>query len=446
MEIEAARVSGPDLSRFAALRLLRRDPIRLLEAAAATGDVSLVRVPRFDVYVVNHPDLVWEVLATGAYDFVKGPTMQAAKRVLGESLLTTEGERHRRQRRLLQPIFHRERIDGYADSMSELADREADRWRPGEVLDLHREMARLTLAIVGRTLFDTDVEAADAGEVASALTEVLAQFDRVFSPFLPITERLPLPSSRRFNAAKETFERTVGRMIEARRGGGATGDDLLSVLIRTQDGGAAMTDAEVRDEAVTLFLAGHETTSNALTWTWYLLSRHPEVEARFHAELDEMLGDRLPAAEDVPRLRYTEMVLAESMRMFPPAWAIGRRVLADHDVGGSTIPAGSVLVVSPWLLHHDARWFPHPWRFDPGRFADEATASRPRHAYLPFGGGPRMCIGEGFARTEAVLVLATLGRRLRFEHVSGHEVELQPVITLRPRFGMRMRAITRSGR
>ncbi len=446
MEIEAARVSGPDLSRFAALRLLRRDPIRLLEAAAATGDVSLVRVPRFDVYVVNHPDLVWEVLATGAYDFVKGPTMRAAKRVLGESLLTTEGERHRRQRRLLQPIFHRERIDGYADSMSELADREADRWRPGEVLDLHREMARLTLAIVGRTLFDTDVEAADAGEVASALTEVLAQFDRVFSPFLPITERLPLPSSRRFNAAKETFERTVGRMIEARRGGGATGDDLLSVLIRTQDGGAAMTDAEVRDEAVTLFLAGHETTSNALTWTWYLLSRHPEVEARFHAELDEMLGDRLPAAEDVPRLRYTEMVLAESMRMFPPAWAIGRRVLADHDVGGSTIPAGSVLVVSPWLLHHDARWFPHPWRFDPGRFADEATASRPRHAYLPFGGGPRMCIGEGFARTEAVLVLATLGRRLRFEHVSGHEVELQPVITLRPRFGMRMRAITRSGR
>ncbi len=436
---------GPTTSPMGSLRMLRSDPIGLLERAAASGDVSYVRMPRFPVYVINHPDLVWDVLASDASEYMKGPTIQAAKRLLGESLLTTETDVHRRQRRLIQPIFHHERIAGYGAQMVALAQRAADRWRPEE-LDLHAEMGRLTLAIVARTLFDSDVEADEAREIAAALTEILAQFNRVFSPFLPVTEHLPLPATRRFNAAKATFDQKIHAMISERRGRRLDGDDLLSLLLRAQDEGAGMTDTQVRDEAITLFLAGHETTSNALTWTWYLLSQHPDAERRLHTEIDEALSGRAPTAEDLTRLPFLEQVLSESMRLYPPAWAIGRRALADHEAGGYTIPSGSVLIVSPWLLHHDRRWFPHPERFDPDRWTPDELAGRPRHSFIPFGGGPRMCIGEGFVRMEARLLIATIAQRWRFEHVPDHRVELQPVITLRPRYGMRMRAIPRVDR
>ena len=431
------------LSRTTTLRLLRSDPIGLLERAAATGDVVPLRMPRFRVFVVVPPDLVWDVLATGNHDFMKGPTMQAAKRLLGESLLTSEGEVHKRRRRLIQPIFHRERIAAYGDDMVELASIAASRWTAGEVVDVHQEMVRLTLAIVGRTLFATDVESSDAREISNALTEVLAQFNRLFSPFLPLTQRLPLPSTRRFNHARDVFDRTIYTMIDELRASGATGNDLLSLLLQAHEGNDAMDDTQVRDEAITLFLAGHETTSNALTWSWYLLSQHPAAETAVHDELDRVLGGRVPTIADVPRLSVTTAALSESMRLYPPAWAIGRRALVERRLGDQVIPAGSVVVVSPWLLHHDERWWPEPRAFRLDRWADEAVTFRPRHAYLPFGGGPRMCIGEGFAWMEGVLLLATIAQRWRFELEPSQTIAMRPVVTLRPRDGMRMRALAR---
>jgi cytochrome P450 len=435
-------VPALDVRPVAALRRLRRDPIGLFTDAASVGDVVRVPVPRARVFVVNEPDLAWDVLATGNRDFAKSPTLRNAGRVLGDGLLTAEGDLHRRQRRLIQPMFRHERIAGWGATMVREAERAANRLAPGEVVDVHAEMARLTLGIVGRTIFDTDIEGEDAREVAAALHEVLSQFGRQFSPWLPITERLPLPATRRFARAVGVFDRMVYAMIARRRAEGGGGEDLLSLLLQAQEGGAGMSDTQVRDEAVTLFLAGHETTSNALTWTWWLLCAHPEAESRLHAEIDRVLEGRAPTVADLERLPYTEAVLSESMRLRPPAWAIGRQARRAHDVGSRTVPGGAVVVVSPWLLHHDARWWPDPDAFLPERWLVEDPA-RPRHAFLPFGGGPRMCIGEGFARTEARLLIATIAQRWRFELDPSARVEMQPVITLRPRFGMPMRALRR---
>jgi cytochrome P450 len=423
---EAPRLA---MSRFEAVRFLRRDPIGLLERAADLGDVVRVRVPRLDLYVINHPDLVWDVLATDARAFSKGPTMQAAKRVLGESLLTSEGEHHRRQRRLIQPLFHHDRLVGFAPTIRELGEHAGDRWADHETIDVREQMARLTLGIVARTLFGSEIDERVSVRIAGALTDVLDQFDRVFSPLLPITEHVPIPSTRRFRRAREVFDEIVYALIAERRATGADGDDLLSRLIRAQDAGSGMTDEQVRDEAITIFLAGHETTSNALTWTWLLLSEHRDVEARFHERLDDET--------------FVLAVVHESMRLYPPAWAIGRRALADHVSDGVRIPAGAVVIVSPWLVHHDPRWWADATAFRPERWIAEAPVAR-RHAFFPFGGGPRMCIGEGFAELEASVLLSTIGRRWRFEHDPAHRVELQPVITLRPRNGMPMRAHRRS--
>jgi len=422
---EAPRLA---MSRLEAVRLLRRDPIGLLERAADLGDVVRVRVPRLDLYVVNHPDLVWDVLATDSRAFSKGPTMQAAKRVLGESLLTSEGEYHRRQRRLIQPLFHRERIVDFAPTIRELGERAGERWADSEVIDVREEMARLTLGIVAQTLFGSGIDETGTVRIGGALTEVLDQFDRVFSLLLPITERLPIPSTRRFRRARAVFDEIVYGLIAERRNAGVLGDDLLSRLISAKDTGTGMTDQQVRDEAITIFLAGHETTSNALTWTWLLLSEHRDVEARFHDRLDDEA--------------FVRAVLDESMRLYPPAWAIGRRAVSEHLADGIRIPAGAVVIVSPWLLHHDARWWADPATFRPERWLEEERARR--HAFLPFGGGPRMCIGEGFAELEASVLLSTIGRTWRFEHDPRRRVELQPVVTLRPRGGMPMRVHRRA--
>ena len=431
-----------DVSRWEGLRLLRKKPIALFERAATRGDVVRIPLPGRAVYLVNRPELAWEVLATHAHDVRKSPVLQGARRVLGEGLLTSEGERHHRQRRLVQPLFHHERIEGYGATMVELADRSTARWHDGQEMDLHAELARLTLAIVATTVFDTDIDDADAADVGRALHDVLAHFDRLFSPFLPLWERLPLPSTLRYRRAKETFDRTVEAMIAARRRAGATGSDLLSLLIRATEDGTGMSDRQVRDEAVTLFLAGHETTSNALTWTWHLLSRAPEAEGRLHAELDRTLGGRPTNAADLPTLPYTEAVLNESMRLRPPAWAIGREVRDPFDVDGVELKPGTVAVVSPWLLHRDPRWWgTDATAFRPERWLEDAEP--PRHAFLPFGGGSRMCIGEGFARMEARLLIAAIARAWRFEADPRHPVELQPVITLRPRSGLRVRAFRR---
>jgi cytochrome P450 len=422
------------------LAMMRRDPLgMLLSIARDYGDIAYVRLGPFDVYIVSHPDDIRDVLVTNNHSFMKGRGLQEAKRVLGEGLLTSEGEFHRTQRRLIQPIFHHARIDGYGEVMVSDAVRLTDRWQDGQVLNVHAEMMRLTMVIVGTTLFGADVEG-DAADVGTALTAVLGMFQRVSNPFGALLDRLPLPSTKRYQQAQATLDGVIERMIRERRAEGATGTDLLSMLIAAQDqeSGAGMPDRQVRDEAMTLFLAGHETTAQLLTWTWYLLSRSPYVEARLHAELDEVLGDgeRLPTVADIPSLRYTEMVLSEVMRMYPPAYVLGRLALEDVRIGDHRVPAGSTVLMSPYVVHHDPRWYPEPFRFDPGRWTLEEVAKRPRYASFPFGGGPRLCIGEGFAWMEAKLLLATIARRWRLRVPLSHAVELQPMVTLRPKGGM----------
>ncbi len=420
---------------------LRRDPIGfLMNLAEQNGELAYFKLGPQPVFLLSHPDYIRDVLVTHNKSFMKGEGLQRAKRLLGEGLLTSEGEFHLRQRRLAQPAFHRQRIAGYAATMVEYAARMRDEWRDGETRDVAREMMRLTLAIAGKTLFDADVKS-EADEIGEALTATFESFTRLMLPFQQLIERLPLPSVKRFQRAKERLDATIYRMINERRASGEDRGDLLSMLIAARDeegDGTGMTDEQLRDEAMTIFLAGHETTANALTWTWYLLSQHPEVEAKFHAEVDQSLGGRLPSAEDYPQLRYTEMVLAESMRMYPPAWTIGRRALKDYAISGYLIPARSILLMSQYVMHHNPEYFPDPFRFDPERWRPEARESRPKFSYFPFGGGPRLCIGEHFAWMEGVLVLATIAQRFRMRLVAGHPVEMQPLVTLRPKHGMKM--------
>ncbi len=420
---------------------LRRDPIKFLtDLAREHGDLAYFKLGPQPVFLLNNPDYIRDVLVTHNKNFMKGEGLQRAKRLLGEGLLTSEGEFHLRQRRLAQPAFHRQRIAGYAATMAEYAARMRDEWRPGETRDVALEMMRLTLAIAGKTLFDADVER-EADEIGKALTTTFKLFNRVTLPFSQLLDRFPLPSTIRFQKARERLDATIYRIINERRASGADRGDLLSMLIQARDeegDGTGMTDEQLRDEAMTIFLAGHETTANALTWTWYLLSQHPEEEARFHAEIDDVLNGEPPTAEDFPRLRYTEMVFAESMRLYPPAWTIGRRALGDYQIAGYTIPARSILLMSQYVTHHDPRYFPDPFRFDPERWTTRARESRPKFSYFPFGGGPRLCIGESFAWMEGALVLATIAQRFKMRLEPGHPVEMQPLVTLRPKHGMRM--------
>ena len=419
----------------------RRKPLEFLSSLACDyGDVARFHLGPELVFLLNHPDLIRDVLVTHSRNFTKSRGLEMAKRFLGEGLLTSEGEFHRRQRRLVQPAFHRERIAAYARVMSSYAAQARERWRPGGRIDVAQEMLTLTLAIVGKTLFDADV-AGESQEIGAALGDILQLFGRITAPFAQLLDRLPLPSNRRFERGRRRLDSTIYRIIAERRKSGVDRGDLLSMLLVAADeegDGGRMTDRQVRDEAMTLFLAGHETTANALTWTWYLLSQNPDSEARLHAEVDAVLGGRLPSSDDVPHLAYTEKVLAEAMRLYPPAWVVGRRAIGEYPLGSYRAPARSILIMSPWVTHHDPRFFPEPFRFDPERFAPEAREARPKFAYFPFGGGPRVCIGESFAWMEGILVLATIAERYRLRLAPDARVALRPLITLRPRYGMPM--------
>ena len=423
------------------LPAFRSKPIAfLMKMAREYGDLPHFRLGSYPVYLLNHPDLVREVLVTRQSNFIKSRALQRARILLGEGLLTSEGDFHKRQRRLVQPAFHRDRLAAYAAVMCESAGRVRDRWRDGSTVDVAVEMMRLTLAVVGKSLFSADVES-EAPEIGEALTTVLKMFNLLMLPFSEYLEKLPLPSIRRFDKARARLDATIYGLIEQRRRSGEDRGDLLSMLLLAQDEeehGGGMTDKQVRDEALTLFLAGHETTANALTWTWYLLSQNPDCEQRLHRELDAVLGGRAPQIDDLPALRYTEMVLAEAMRLYPPAWAIGRMSREPFELGGINIAAGSIFIASPYVTHRDARWFPNPEQFDPERFTPEARDARPKFAYFPFGGGARVCIGERFAWMEGVLVLATLAQRWQLRLEPGHRVEMLPLITLRTKHGMRM--------
>jgi cytochrome P450 len=441
--VSPRRPPGPTFRLAGGFTALRRDSLGFLFRTARTyGDVAWFRVGPFDVYLLSHPDHVRELLAAHPRSVTKSQVLQEAKRVLGEGLLTSEGDLHRRNRRVVQPVFHHERIHGYGQGMVEAAERHAARWREGQTLNVHQQMMDLTLDIVGATLFGTDIQEAAARNVADALDSMLDMYNRFLLPFARYLEHLPLPSNRRFWAAKKALDDVVFGMIRERRASPKEGD-LLSMLLAARDeaaGGRGMSDQQVRDETTTIFLAGHETTALALTWTWYLLALNPHEEATMHREVDEAVGDRLPSVRDLPLLPYTRMVLTEAMRLYPPAWAMGRRLLEDLEIGGYVIPAKATAILSQYIVHHDPRWYPDPWRFDPDRWRAEAVASRPKNSYFPFGAGPRMCVGEDFAWMEGILVLATIARRWSLRLVPGPPVALQPRITLRPRNGIAMTA------
>jgi cytochrome P450 len=423
----------------------RKDPAGFLEKMARQyGDVVYLPLGRQHIYYVGHPDAIRDILVTHQTKFKKSRMLERARVLLGDGLLTSEGQHHRRQRRLVQPAFHRDRLAGYGAVMVDRAAILRDQWESGKPMDVLQEMMRLTLSIVAKTLFSTDVDS-EADEIGVALTQVFDLFEVILMPFSEILEKLPLPAVRRFKRARKRLDETIYRLIAERRASGGDAGDLLSMLLLAQDEecSGGMTDEQVRDEALTLFLAGHETTADALTWAWYLLSQNPEAEAAFHAELDRVLAGRLPTFDDLPQLRFTEGVFSETLRLFPPAWGIGRRTLEDYPMGDFVIPALSVVLMSPYVVHRDPRWFADPLLFRPERWLADDPA-RPKFAYFPFGGGARVCIGERFAWMEGTLLLAAIGQRWRLRLELGHRVETHARITLRPKHGMRMLAERRS--
>jgi len=433
---------GPRRTPRAVLPLaLGREPLSYLRELARTyGDVAHITAAGEHIVVLSHPQLVKDVLITHQRNFRKGRGLERARKLLGNGLLTNEGEDHLRQRRLIQPAFHKERIASYATAMTGYADRVQSRWADGATLDVAEEMMRLTLGVVGRTLFDADVES-QARNVGEALTSVLNSFWTTMLPFADLLEKLPIPLLKKGKDARAQLDAIIYGLIAERRKSPGDRGDLLSMLLLAQDeeqGGRGMTDAQVRDEAMTIFLAGHETTANALAWTWYLLSGAPEVEQQLHEEVDRVLAGRTPTVADLPRLQVVERVITESMRLYPPAWIIGRRAIGEYEVGGYTLPPRTIVLLSPYVLHRDARFFAEPDRFMPARWTPEFRQALAPFAYVPFGGGTRRCIGESFAWMELVLVTAAIAQQWRLRLVPGHPVVPQPVVTLRMKHGLRM--------
>jgi cytochrome P450 len=427
---------------------LHRDPLAVMSRLHRRhGDLVHFRIGPQRVFVVLRADLIREVLVRHQRSFKKGPGFEAARIVLGDGLLTSEGDFHLRQRRMLQPAFHRRRVAAYGDIMVEEAVRVGDAWGEREERDVAVDMSGLALRVVSRALFGAELDD-DARAIGRAVTEVGEFFDYLTIALLPVLLRTPLPRVRRFRRGIDDLEGATARVIASRRAGdGGADGDLLSILLAARDvegDGTGMSDEQVRDEALTLITAGHETTANGLTWTWHMLAQHPEVEERFHAELGRVLGGRSPGVADASALEYTEAVLLESMRLYPPAWGVERRAVQDQEIGGYVIPAGAAVLMPTYVVNRDPRVYPDPLAFDPERFLGPEAAARPDWAYPLFGAGTRKCIGVGFAMLEAVLVLAELGQRYRLRPAPGRAVVPQARVSLRPRDGLWMRPEARA--
>jgi len=417
---------------------LYRDPIGYLTRAVRKyGDVVHIQIGRRHDYLLNHPDYIRAVLAD--QEGMRRSVQRPIQRVLGRGLLTSRGSIHRKQRTLLQPIFQRQRIAALCDVIVEQTACWSDRWRDGQTVDMQEEMTRLAMAITGKTLFGVDVES-EAAEVGEALLTILSatRFNNLLLVAKAL-EKLQLPANRRFRRALKRLDEFIYEMIAERHAQPCDQPDLLSVLVRlSREKPRMMNDKKIRDQIVTFLMVGHETGATALTWTWYLLAKNPRATKHLYAEIDGVLGKRLPAIADVEGLQYTKMVFAESMRLYPPVWIIGRHAIRDVNINGITIPRGSYVHVSQFLMHRDARYFPDPEGFDPERWRPEAVAARPRFSYFPFGGGGLQCIGEGVAWMQGVVVISTLARKWRMRVVPNHRIELEPHISLRSRYGMPM--------
>jgi cytochrome P450 len=429
------------------------NPILLFEHLRRYGRAAHYRILFHDVVLLHDPADIREVLIDKAASFGKDRTQKRMKILLGEGLITSDGEAHKRGRRIAAPAFHRQKIQRYAAQIVDLSAALSREWQPGEPMDVAAEMMRLALRITARTLFDTEVTP-EIHVINEQVNIVMDLYNALVA--LPRAELLlnsPLPVMRRFRHAKARLDEVVDGMNKARRDESRNLEerhDLLSMLLAARDDqadgdGLKLSANELRDQVLTLFLAGYETVANALAWTWLLLGQNPIAEEKFHEELDAVLAGRLPTLDDLPRLEYTAMVLAESMRLYPPAWAMGREVLEDVSIGPYHMQKGTMVFFSQYIIHRDPRWFPHPERFTPERFTAEAKAARPKFAYFPFGGGGRQCIGESFALMEATLALATIAQRWRLALVPGQKIALQPKITLRPKGGIRAVPVPRSG-
>lgn len=422
-------------------------PLRLFEYMARNlGPIAHYRLFNIHVVYLNDPAFVREVLINQSSSFVRERTIQRLKILLGEGLLTSDDPTHKRSRRIAAPAFHRQRIAAYADTMVESSRAMRDGWSDGEEIDIAATMMRLSLEIVARTLFATEVDA-DVRAINDETNAIMAIYNYLIAfPNLEAVLHWPIPGVRRFRKARSRLDRVINRIITDTRALGeaklSTRTDLLSLLLLARDeDGSALSDEQLRDEVLTIFLAGYETTANALTWTMYLLTLNPQADQKMAAEIREVLGEgddaRLPALDDYGRLKYTAMVLAEGLRLFPPAWAMGRMNTVPVEMGGYRLPPGTHWYLSQYVLQRSPELYPDPLKFEPLRHTDEEKAKRDKFAYFPFGGGGRQCIGEGFAWMEMVLVLATVAQRWRMELLPGQKVDVEEKITLRPRYPIR---------
>jgi cytochrome P450 len=411
------------------------------------GDFVRTRLP-LQLYFVSDPRAIEEILVKKADAFRKDRTSKLLARVVGNGLLVNEGESWRRQRRLVQPAFHHQQLQSYATLMVGAIERARAGWRDGDTRDVHADMMGVTLDIVAESLFGADVSAA-ASDIGHIIGDLMEQFGRVLGlsgRFQP-PAWVPTPANRRLRRTSRRLDTLILGIIEARKRSGETRDDLLSLLIRARDeGGGQMTDAQVRDEAVILFLAGHETTALALTYALYLLATHPGAQARLDEEVDRVLGGRSPGLGDLEALAFTEAIILESMRLYPPAWGIGRQAQVPVEITGYPFPKGAEFVLSPWVVHREGRIFDEPDAFKPERWENDLQRRLPRFGYFPFGGGPRVCIGNRFAMMEAKRVLAAAVQRFRFDPTPETAITLFPSVTLRPRGGVRLRLTERRPR
>jgi cytochrome P450 len=417
-----------------------RDQLGFITRIRSLGDVVRARFLWVPAYFIYHPDDIEYLLVTNAKNFRKAMSLRSKffYRLVGNGLLTSEGDFWRRQRRLAQPAFHKQRISNYGDVMVEYTERMLAGWKAGETRDMHRDMMRLTLEIVVKTLFDADVSG-DVDNVGRVLSEIVKPFASQATLKWILDNRLPTPGHRQFYRSVGEIDQIIYRIIAERRTSPSDKGDLLSMLLAAQDeDGSQMTDAQLRDEVITLFLAGHETTALALSWTWFLLATNKDVEAKFHAELDSVLGGRLPALSDLQQLRYTEMIAKETMRLYPPAFGLGREAIEECEIGGYRVPRKTQIFTFQWATQRDPRFFDQPDEFIPDRWTPEFIEQLPKFAYFPFGGGPRFCIGNYFAMMEMMLLLATIGSRFKLELAPDANVEIYPAMSLRPKNGVRV--------
>ena len=418
----------------------RRDQLGFYETCAREyGDFVETRMGPFRILLIYHPDAIEELLVARNRDFVKSPGVRLLAPLLGEGLLLSEGQTWLRQRRLIQPAFHRQRVADYGDVMSAFAERHIAGWKPGDTVDVHVEMMALTQSIVAKTLFDADVagDAQDAIQAAKVLSDDFGVRLRSLR-LLPFW--VPTPRNVRSRRAVGRLCRVVDRIIAERVASREDRGDLLSMLVHAQDAddGTRMTARQVRDEVMTIYMAGHETTAVALSWAWYLLAQHPEADARLAEEIRDVLGGRRPAVGDLPRLKYADTVVLESLRLYPPAYGLGRQATVASEIAGRRVAPGDIFIAPTWVVHRDHRWFEEPNVFRPERWAKDLAQRLPRFAYFPFGGGPRQCIGNNFALMEAIVILVAIAQRFRLSLLPGQRIMPTPYVTLRPEPGVRV--------